>query len=237
MFEILRAGNGAWFTVASKNEILEGTRKAAIEAIRSRPSPSRGPRFAQKNSSLARRGWRVRLLKFCVMVVWNWSVAGTSGCLSQGRGRGRWRGSSALRKWISNCPIRRSSHCALSAWKYRDQGTVPSCWGLQVLDTRERGSSSKNGTTKIFNHRRYRWPKTLSHAIARENLGAVYATWPEKGAAHVIITGAMVTQNVTQANVEWWKTPSWSGTGWGSMPPIRKYTSGGIPWVQRQPRT
>ena len=43
MFEILRAGDGAWYTVASKNEILEGTRKVAIEAIQSRPSPSRGP--------------------------------------------------------------------------------------------------------------------------------------------------------------------------------------------------
>ena len=49
MFEILRAGNGAWFTLVSKNEILEGTRKVAIEAIRSRPNPSRGPRFARKN--------------------------------------------------------------------------------------------------------------------------------------------------------------------------------------------
>ena len=33
MFEILRAGDGAWVTVASKNEILEGTQKVAIEAI------------------------------------------------------------------------------------------------------------------------------------------------------------------------------------------------------------
>jgi hypothetical protein len=47
MFDILGASDGAWFTLASKNENLEGTRKVAVEAIRSRPSPSRGPRFAQ----------------------------------------------------------------------------------------------------------------------------------------------------------------------------------------------
>jgi hypothetical protein len=35
MFDILGAGDGAWLTVASKNDILEGTRKVAIEAIRS----------------------------------------------------------------------------------------------------------------------------------------------------------------------------------------------------------
>ena len=33
--------------MASKNGILEGTRKVAIEAIQSRSSPSRGPRFAR----------------------------------------------------------------------------------------------------------------------------------------------------------------------------------------------
>ena len=45
MFDILRAGDKA---VASTNENLKGTQKRAIEAIRSRLSPSRGPRFAQK---------------------------------------------------------------------------------------------------------------------------------------------------------------------------------------------
>ena len=49
MFEILRAGDGAWYTLVNKNEILEGTRKVAIEAIWSRPSPSRGPRFTRNN--------------------------------------------------------------------------------------------------------------------------------------------------------------------------------------------
>ena len=38
--------------MASKNEILEGTRKVAIEAIRSRPSPSRGPCFTWNNMHL-----------------------------------------------------------------------------------------------------------------------------------------------------------------------------------------
>ena len=36
--------------MVSKNEILEGMRKVAIEAIRSRPSLSKGPRFAWNNS-------------------------------------------------------------------------------------------------------------------------------------------------------------------------------------------
>ena len=44
---ILRASDGAWFTMVSKNEILEGTWKVAIEAIPSWLNPSRGPRFAQ----------------------------------------------------------------------------------------------------------------------------------------------------------------------------------------------
>jgi hypothetical protein len=52
MFDIVGASDAAWFTVASKDEILEGTRKVAIEAIRSQPSPSRGPRFARNNYSM-----------------------------------------------------------------------------------------------------------------------------------------------------------------------------------------
>ena len=47
MFDILRAGDGAWFTVVSKNEILEGMQKVAIEAIWSRSSPSEGPHFTR----------------------------------------------------------------------------------------------------------------------------------------------------------------------------------------------
>ena len=38
MFDILRAGNGAWFTVANKNEFLEITWNVATEAVQSRPS-------------------------------------------------------------------------------------------------------------------------------------------------------------------------------------------------------
>ena len=60
MFEILRAGDGALFTVVSKNEILEGMRKVAIEAIRSRLSPSRGPRFAWNNWDKICNDWRVQ---------------------------------------------------------------------------------------------------------------------------------------------------------------------------------
>ena len=41
MFDDLRAGDGARFTVASKNELLGGTQKVVTEAIRSRPSTSR----------------------------------------------------------------------------------------------------------------------------------------------------------------------------------------------------
>ena len=41
MFDNLRAGDGARFTVASKKELLGGMQKVATEAIRSRPSPSK----------------------------------------------------------------------------------------------------------------------------------------------------------------------------------------------------
>ena len=40
MFDILGAGDGASFTLAGKNDLLEGTQEIAIEAIRSRPSTS-----------------------------------------------------------------------------------------------------------------------------------------------------------------------------------------------------
>ena len=40
MFDILGAGDGASFTLAGKNDLLEGTQEIAIEAILSRLSTS-----------------------------------------------------------------------------------------------------------------------------------------------------------------------------------------------------
>ena len=41
MFDALRVGDGARFTVESKNDLLEGTHEIATEAIQSWQSPSR----------------------------------------------------------------------------------------------------------------------------------------------------------------------------------------------------
>ena len=48
--------------MASKNEILEGMRKVAIEAVRFRPSPSRGPRFARNERAQARGQMETRFV-------------------------------------------------------------------------------------------------------------------------------------------------------------------------------
>ena len=50
--------------MVSKNEILEGTPKVAIEAIPSWPSPSRGPRFAQNKIY----SWLVLCIIFLMLV-------------------------------------------------------------------------------------------------------------------------------------------------------------------------
>ena len=53
MFDTLRVGDGARFTVESKNDLLEGTHEIATEAIRSRQSPSIEARFARNYNAVA----------------------------------------------------------------------------------------------------------------------------------------------------------------------------------------
>ena len=79
--------DGAWSTVASKNEILEGTRKVAIEAIWSRPSPSRGlsyfkwsPRTVHSNCTWSpRHVWEGSGAGFWICMVSRVSLKGLYG--------------------------------------------------------------------------------------------------------------------------------------------------------------